>query len=146
MHRPSLVLKKKMAKRKETCYDIAQEKSGFSLKKKLLAGALGLGIFGSGIIAGLTGSYLTKKDYAQEIYQKLFDAGFQVELNDKSESMGKKARDAQIQRFNYLLTVGEKEQQENKIAVKAKDSKEIKTMTLEEFTKKLKNEISSKTL
>ncbi|HDL02278.1 MAG TPA: threonine--tRNA ligase, partial [Candidatus Pacearchaeota archaeon] len=86
------------------------------------------------------------KDYAQEIYQKLFDAGFQVELNDKSESMGKKARDAQIQRFNYLLTVGEKEQQENKIAVKAKDSKEIKTMTLEEFTKKLKNEISSKTL
>ncbi|MFH1522131.1 MAG: threonine--tRNA ligase [archaeon] len=86
------------------------------------------------------------KDYANEIYQKLFDAGFEAELNDKSESMGKKARDAQIQRFNYLVTVGEKEKGEGKIAVRARDSKEIVTMDLDEFIVKLKNEIGSKTL
>ena len=86
------------------------------------------------------------KDYANEIYKKLFDEGFRVEINDKSESMGKKARDAQIQRFNYLVTVGEKEKSEGKIAVKTRDSKEITTMTLEEFISKLKEEISSKQL
>ncbi|MFH0808797.1 MAG: threonine--tRNA ligase [archaeon] len=86
------------------------------------------------------------KDYANEIYQKLFDAGFQVELNDKSESMGKKAREASIQRFNYIVTIGETEKTENKIAVKARDSNEITTMSLEEFQQKIKHEISSKTL
>ncbi|MCK4650020.1 threonine--tRNA ligase [Candidatus Pacearchaeota archaeon] len=83
------------------------------------------------------------KNYASEVYQKLFDADFQVELNDKSETMGKKARDAQIQRFNYLVTIGEKEKQENKIAVKARDSKKIETMNLKEFIEKLKIEIET---
>jgi len=86
------------------------------------------------------------KDYAKEVYQKLFDEGFQVEINDKSESMGKKARDAQIQRFNYLITVGEKEKSKGKIAVRARDSKEIVITTLNEFISKIKKEISSKTL
>jgi len=84
------------------------------------------------------------KDYANEIYQKLFDEGFEVEINDKSESMGKKARDAQIQRFNYLLTVGENEKADGKVAIKARDSKEIVTMDLDEFISKLKEEISSR--
>ncbi|MCK5321309.1 threonine--tRNA ligase [Candidatus Pacearchaeota archaeon] len=84
------------------------------------------------------------KNYANEIYQKLFDAGFEVELNDKNESIGKKARDAQIQRFNYLVTIGEKEKDGNKIAVKARDSKEIITMDLDEFIEKLKNEIKER--
>ena len=86
------------------------------------------------------------KDYANGIYQKLFNAGFETELNDKSESMGKKAREAQIQKFNYLVTVGEKEKSENKIAVRTRDSKEIVIMDLDEFISKLKDEIVSKTL
>ena len=86
------------------------------------------------------------KDYANEVYQKLFDEGFQVEINDKSESMGKKAREAQIQRFNYLVTVGEKEKGEGNIAVRGRDSKDIITMDLDEFISKLKEEISAKTL
>jgi len=86
------------------------------------------------------------KEYARKIYQDLFDTGFQVELNDKSESMGKKAREAQIQRFNYLVTVGEAEMKEKKIAIKTRDSKKIITMTLEEFKDQIKKEISQKRL
>ncbi|MBS3087233.1 threonine--tRNA ligase [Candidatus Pacearchaeota archaeon] len=85
-------------------------------------------------------------EYAQKIYQDLFQEGFRVELNDKSESMNKKAREAQIQRFNYLITVGEEEMKQNKIAVKKRDAKEIRTMTLEEFKEILKQEITSKQL
>jgi threonyl-tRNA synthetase len=84
------------------------------------------------------------RDYAKDVYKKLFDESLQVEINDKSESMGKKAMEAQIQRFNYLVTVGEKEKAEGKVAVRARDSKEIITMDLEEFISKVKEEIKSK--
>jgi threonyl-tRNA synthetase len=55
-------------------------------------------------------------------------------------------RNAQIQKFNYLVTVGETEKTEGKIAVRKRDSKEIIPMDLNEFISKLKQEISSKTL
>ncbi|MCK4997207.1 threonine--tRNA ligase [Candidatus Pacearchaeota archaeon] len=84
------------------------------------------------------------KDYGTEVYQKLFDAGFEVELNDKSESMGKKAMTAQIQRFNYLVTVGETEKTEGKIAVRARDTKEIIPMTLDEFMSQISKEIKER--
>ncbi len=80
------------------------------------------------------------KDYAQEIKQKLFNEGFEVEINDRNESMGKKAREAQIQKFNYLVTVGQKEKDDKTLAIKSRDSGEIKTMTLEKFLDKLKEE------
>ena len=57
---------------------------------------------------------------------------------DKNESIGKKARDAQVQRFNYLVTVGEKEQQEGKIAVRRRDSKDITSLSVDDFIVKLK--------
>ena len=86
------------------------------------------------------------KDYAQEVYQKLFDAGFEVELNDKSESMGKKAREAQVQRFNYLVTVGESEKKDCMIAVRNRNSKEIEQMNIGDFVTQLKKEINERTL
>ena len=54
--------------------------------------------------------------------------------------------EAQVQRFNYLVTVGEKEKAEGKVAVRGRNSKEITTLDLDEFISKLKEEISSKTL
>ncbi|MCR4323544.1 MAG: threonine--tRNA ligase [Nanoarchaeota archaeon] len=82
--------------------------------------------------------------FAKEVYQKLFDDGIRVEINDKNESIGKKARDAQIQRFNYLVTVGEKEMKEKKVAVRSRESNEIKLMKLEEFIEMIREEIFRK--
>ena len=82
--------------------------------------------------------------YAQEIYKKLFEEGIEVELDIRSESMGKKSLEARNQRFNYSVTVGDKEQAEKKIAVKARDSNEIISMKLEEFISKLKDEIKNR--
>ena len=84
------------------------------------------------------------REYAQEIYKKLFDEGFEVELDDRNETMNKKVRDAQIQRYNYILTIGEKELKENKIAVKKRDEKEIKIISPEEFIKIIKEEIKQR--
>ena len=84
------------------------------------------------------------KDYAHEIYQKLFDEGFEVEINDRNESMRKKARDAQVNRFNYLVTIGETEKKEGSVAVRGRDSKDIENFGVEDFIVKLKQEIVGK--
>ena len=84
------------------------------------------------------------KDYAHEIYQKLFDEGFEVEINDRNESMRKKARDAQVNRFNYLVTIGETEKKEGSVAVRSLDSKDLKSLKVDDFIVKLKQEIVGK--
>ncbi|MCH7850254.1 MAG: threonine--tRNA ligase [Nanoarchaeota archaeon] len=86
------------------------------------------------------------KDYAKKIKEDLFNSGFRVEINDKNESVGKKVREASIQRFNYIATVGGGEKEKNTIAVKKRDEKDIQTMSLEDFKNMLKEEIDSKKL
>jgi len=82
--------------------------------------------------------------YAEEITDQLREQDLRVELDSRNESIGKKVREASIQRFNYLLTIGENEMKERTIAVKNPDSKEIETINLEEFIKKIKKEIKEK--
>ena len=84
------------------------------------------------------------KDYAEKINQKLLEAGIRTELDTSNNSMGKKARKAIVDKVFYLVTVGETEKKENKIAVRSRDSKDIKVMDLDKFIKKLKKEIESK--
>ena len=83
-------------------------------------------------------------DYASEIYNKLFEAGFKVELDNRNESIGKKVREASISRFNYMVTLGEDEKKEGIVAVKTRDKKEIEKMTVDKFIEKLNEEINSK--
>lgn len=84
------------------------------------------------------------QDYASEIRQRLFDEGFGVELDSRNESIGKKVREASIQRFNYMLTIGEVEVSEKVVSVKSRDEKEIVKMTIDEFVDNLKEEVESK--
>ncbi|MBT4376535.1 threonine--tRNA ligase [archaeon] len=82
--------------------------------------------------------------YAEEIYNKLKEQGLRVELDTRDESIGKKVREASIQRFNYLITIGENEQKEKTIAVKVPDKKEIETMKLDDFIEKVKGEVEER--
>jgi threonyl-tRNA synthetase len=83
-------------------------------------------------------------DYAREVYDKLFEAGFRVELDDRDEKIGKKVREASISRFNYMLTLGDAEKDEGVVAVKKNGEKEIEKMNVDEFIEKMKDEILSK--
>jgi|TARA_B100002003_G_C14153697_1_gene555125 threonyl-tRNA synthetase len=83
-------------------------------------------------------------DYSKKIHQELFKEGLEVELDIRNESMGKKVRDAQIQRFNYIVTAGEREKSNGKIAVKKRDSKNIKEMSIINFIKQVKKELIEK--
>jgi threonyl-tRNA synthetase len=80
-------------------------------------------------------------DYAKKVKDKLFESGIRTELNDSNVSMGKKARNAIMEKVFYLVTVGEKEAKEGKIAVRKRDSRDIETMTVDEFISKVTEEI-----
>ncbi len=72
-------------------------------------------------------------EYAQKIGNELKDSGFRVETNLKSDKIGAKIRDAQLQKVPFMLVLGDKELEDNKIAVREKVKGDIGQMTLEEF-------------
>jgi len=84
------------------------------------------------------------ENYAKEIKEKLVESGIRVELDNSNESIGKKARNAIVDKVFYLVTVGEKEEKERKVAIRSRDSKKIQTMTIEDFTSQVSEEIKTK--
>jgi threonyl-tRNA synthetase len=61
-------------------------------------------------------------DYAHEVKKTFFDAGFEVKVDESSESVGKKVREAQMEQYNYILTVGDREVEERNVSVRTRDN------------------------
>jgi threonyl-tRNA synthetase len=73
-------------------------------------------------------------EYAEKIAAELKNAGFRVEANTKSDKIGAKIRDAQLNKVPFMIVLGDKELEDNKIAVRERKAGDIGQMTLEEFT------------
>lgn len=85
-------------------------------------------------------------DYAREVYNELFEKGVRVEVDDTSESLGKKIRAAELRKIPYIAVVGDKEVSESLVAVRSRKTKEQTTMKVEKFTEKLFEEIRERRL
>lgn len=72
-------------------------------------------------------------EYAGSIAAELRDAGFRVEANLRSDKIGAKIRDAQLQKVPYMLVLGDKEIEEQKVAVRERKQGDIGVMSLAEF-------------
>ncbi len=85
-------------------------------------------------------------DYAQDIYKKLLSSGFRVKLDDRSESMGYKIREAlQDNKIPYVLVVGDKEIETGKVSLRIRGIGEAGSLSLEDFIKNAKEKIETKT-
>lgn len=84
------------------------------------------------------------RDYAEGIYQKLFDMGVRVETDYRNEKIGYKIREAQLQKIPYMLVLGDKEAEAGLVSVRTRAGGDEGTMTLDEFVAKIKEEIESK--
>ena len=71
--------------------------------------------------------------YAASVSNELKAAGFRVEPNLKSDKIGAKIREAQIQKVPYMLVLGDKELEDNKVAVRERKQGDIGAMSLDEF-------------
>ena len=72
-------------------------------------------------------------DYAGEVAADLREAGFRVDANLKSDKIGAKIRDAQINKVPFMLVLGDKELEERTVAVRERKQGDIGAMSLEEF-------------
>ena len=74
-------------------------------------------------------------DYAQEVARQLNIADVRTQVDDRNEKIGRKIRDNELKRIPYLLIVGEKEAEENKVSVRAQGEGDKGQMTIDEFIK-----------
>jgi len=72
-------------------------------------------------------------EYAETVANELKQAGFRVDLNSKSDKIGAKIRGAQLQKVPFMLVLGDKELEENKVAVRERKAGDIGTMNLDQF-------------
>jgi threonyl-tRNA synthetase len=82
--------------------------------------------------------------FAKEIESELIKNGIRVELDIRSESLGKKIRDAQMSKVNYILTIGEKEVEAKTIAVRDRNNENKFGVSVEDFVAQLKEEVEKK--
>ncbi len=84
------------------------------------------------------------KEYAEEIYQKLFDAGIRVESDYRNEKIGYKIREAQLQKIPYMLVIGDKEAEAGLVSVRTRSGGDEGTMTIKDFMEKISEEIRTR--
>ncbi len=83
--------------------------------------------------------------YAESVKKQLDEAGIRVELDTRSEKIGYKIREAQMQKIPYMLIVGQKEQEEGLVAVRSRFAGDEGQKSLDGFIVEIKNEIENKT-
>ena len=84
-------------------------------------------------------------EYAQSLSILLKNADIRVEVDDRSEKIGKKIRDNELARVPYMLVVGEKEMNEHKVAVRRQGVGDLGVKGIEEFIAEVRKEITERT-
>ncbi len=84
-------------------------------------------------------------DYAEKVYKQLRALGIRAKLDDRSESMNYKIREAQNKKVPYMLVMGDKEIDNNSVAVRGSSGRgQIGVMSVGEFAQKIQKEIETK--
>ena len=85
-------------------------------------------------------------EYAKEIAAKLDAQGFRVEVDGRNEKIGKKIREAQLEKIPYMLVVGDRDMEAGTVSVRHRAEGDLGAMSLEEFAKMLREVVDSKAM
>lgn len=83
-------------------------------------------------------------DYADKVAMELRNNGVRVEVDYRAEKIGYKIREARMERLPYMLVVGEKEAENNEVAVRSRKNGDEGSMSLEAFAKRIVEEIKNR--
>ena len=83
-------------------------------------------------------------DYAAAVRDRLADAGIRAELDERSEKIGYKIREAQNQKIPYMLIVGEKEQEAGLVAVRTREGGDQGQKPLDDFVSEIREAVEQK--
>ena len=82
--------------------------------------------------------------YAAQLEKALTSAGLRVENDLRSEKIGYKIREAQLQKIPYMIVVGDKEAEQGNVAVRSRKEGDLGTMPVEAFIEKAQKEVAEK--
>jgi len=83
-------------------------------------------------------------EYAKKLGERFKIHDLRFKIYDENETLGKKIREAEMQKIPYLLIVGDKEMSGNAVSVRARGKGDLGQLSVEEFIEKVKEEISFK--
>ena len=82
-------------------------------------------------------------DYCQKVLKELQDSEIRVKFDNRNEKIGYKIREAQMEKVPYMLVIGDKEKEDNKVTIRSREEADVGTMKLEEFIEKIKSEMAN---
>ncbi len=85
-------------------------------------------------------------DYAYDVKKALEAKGMRVEVDDRSEKVGYKIREAQLEKVPYMIILGDKDIENNTVSVRARKAGDLGAMSLEEYIARAVEEIESKVI
>ena len=85
-------------------------------------------------------------DYAKELSDALDGQGFRVEVDDRNEKIGKKIREATLEKVPYMIVVGDRDMENKTVSVRTRAGEDLGAMSLENFSAKLKEVVDSKVI
>ncbi len=80
-------------------------------------------------------------EYAGEISQKLDSQGFRAEVDGRSEKIGKKIREATLEKIPFMLVVGDRDMENGTVSVRRRSGEDLGAMSLEQFAALLEDEV-----
>jgi threonyl-tRNA synthetase len=85
-------------------------------------------------------------EYANKVLAKLTGEGIRAEIDDRSEKMQAKIRDAQLEKIPYMLIIGQREVDADAVAVRQRDGQDLGAVNVDNFIAKVKDQILTKSL
>ena len=83
-------------------------------------------------------------DYAKKITKELQNKGFRADIDLRNEKIGFKIREHTLRRVPYLVVVGDREAQDNAVAVRTRKGEDLGVMTLDKFAQTLQKDVASR--
>jgi threonyl-tRNA synthetase len=85
-------------------------------------------------------------EYADQISAQLDEQGFRVEVDHRNEKIGKKIREAQLQKTPYMLVVGDRDMEAQTVSVRLRTGEDLGAMPLSQFTDRIREKVQTKSL
>ena len=86
------------------------------------------------------------ESFAVKVHELLLSSGIRSVLDSRNEKIGRKIRDAQMEKTPYMVIVGEKEAEKGTISIRSRKDGELGTMAIDDFVSRIKYEIDNKVL
>ena len=86
-----------------------------------------------------------QKPYAANVCDRLLEAGWRVELDERNEKLGFKIREAQLAKIPYALVIGDKEVQNGTLSARKRGGENLPAMSVEAFLEKLREDVRQET-